>query len=284
MDNDDLPVGRLLSRREVLGLMGGAAVVLIAGCGGDDDASEPTASSASPTSRAATSAATSAPTSGATAMPSCVVRPEMTEGPYFVDEQLERSDIRTEPSDGSTKEGAQLDLTFNVSQIANGACTPLAGAQVDVWHCDALGVYSGVAGSATSDQSFLRGYQITDANGVANFTTIVPGWYMGRTVHIHFKIRTPANSDSAWEFTSQLFFEPEFTDEVFAQAPYASKGQQDTTNASDGIYSNGGDQMLLTPTGDASSGYTATFDIALDLSDAETGQSDAAGGGAGGPP
>jgi protocatechuate 3,4-dioxygenase beta subunit len=145
-------------------------------------------------------------------------------------------------------------------------------------------VYSGVsgAGSDTGGQTFLRGYQVTDANGVAKFVTIVPGWYMGRTVHIHFKIRYPANTDQAWEFTSQLFFEPTFTGDVFAQAPYASKGQQDTTNARDGIYGNGGDQTLLAVTDSGSGGYATTFDIALDLSDVETGQSDAAGGGPGG--
>jgi protocatechuate 3,4-dioxygenase beta subunit len=286
MDNDDRPIGRLLTRREVLGLMGGATVALIIGCTGDDDGAEPTTSAASPTSGAATSAATSAPTSGATAVPSCVVRPEQTEGPYFVDEQLQRSDIRTEPSDGATKEGAELHLTFNVSQIANGACTPLEGAQVDVWHCDALGVYSGVSGggSDTTGQSFLRGYQITDGNGVAKFVTIVPGWYQGRTVHIHFKIRYPANADSAWEFTSQLYFDPELTRQLLTgRAPYSSKGEQDTSNARDAIYGNGGDQMLLALTGDTGGRYTATFDIALDLSDAAAGQPDGFGG-AGAPP
>ena len=120
-------------------------------------------------------------------MPDCVVRPELTEGPYFVDEKINRSDIRTDTTTNAVSAGVPLVLTFLVSQIGSSACTPLQGAQVDIWHCDALGVYSDVSGNSGN---FLRGYQVTDANGQAQFTTIYPGWYRGRAVHIHFKIRT----------------------------------------------------------------------------------------------
>jgi protocatechuate 3,4-dioxygenase beta subunit len=135
---------------------------------------------------------------------------------------------------------------------------------VDVWHCDALGVYSDVsdAGFNTVGKKYLRGYQVTDANGVARFTTIYPGWYSGRTVHIHFKIRSSASSTSAYEFTSQLFFDDNLTDQVHAQSPYASKGQRDTRNANDGIYRQGGAQLVLDVTA-SGGGYAATFDIAL---------------------
>jgi protocatechuate 3,4-dioxygenase beta subunit len=191
------------------------------------------------------------------------VRPEQTEGPYFVDEMLNRSDIRPDPSSGEVKEGLPLQITMRVSQIGD-ACAPLAGAQVDIWHCDALGVYSDTTdpGFDTVGQKFLRGYQVTDAHGVAQFTTIYPGWYQGRTVHIHFKIRTDPNSEVGEEFTSQLFFDDSLTDQVHAQEPYAGKGQRTLRNDGDGIFREGGDQLLLqlTPTGE---GYAATFDIGL---------------------
>jgi len=180
-------------------------------------------------------------------------------------------------------EGAPLALTFNVTDVGGGKCTPLAGAMVDVWHCDAHGVYSAVndrmSGTDASSQKFLRGYQVTDAKGTAAFTTIYPGWYRGRTVHIHFKIRTPATAaladrrDGTYEFTSQLFFDEALSDRVYAQAPYAGKGRRDTTNARDGIFRESGGQLLLAvaPSG---AGYAASFDIGLDLSNAETGRAE----------
>ncbi len=190
----------------------------------------------------------------------------MTEGPYFVDEKLNRSDIRPDPSDGTVKEGVPLGLVFNVSQINSSGCTPLAGAQVDVWHCDALGVYSDATdpGFNTIGQKFLRGYQVTDANGTARFMTIYPGWYQGRTVHIHFKIRTDPDSQQGFEFTSQLYFDDSITDQVHAQAPYASKGQRTLRNDGDGIFQSGGDQLILQLTQDGE-GYAATFDIGLQM-------------------
>jgi protocatechuate 3,4-dioxygenase beta subunit len=243
MDNDDLPIGRVLSRREVLSLLGAAGALLMLGCSSDSEA-------------------TTASTSDGT----CVVKPELTEGPYYVDEELNRSDIRLDPSDGSVRDGALLALTFNVSSLASSACTPLAGAVVDVWHCDAAGVYSDVSDSGfnTVGKKFLRGYQVTGSDGVARFTTIYPGWYSGRAVHIHFKIRSSASSTSAYEFTSQLFFDDALTDQVDATEPYAAKGQRDTRNANDGIYNQGGSQLVLDVAADGSGGYTATFDIALE--------------------
>jgi protocatechuate 3,4-dioxygenase beta subunit len=197
-----------------------------------------------------------------------MVRPEQTEGPYFVDEELNRSDIRTDPSDGSTKGGPPLQLTFNVTKVSSTDCIPLVGAIVDIWHCDAEGQYSDVNDSGqgfnTLGKKFLRGYQTTDANGAVQFTTIYPGWYQGRAVHIHFKIRADLTSATAYEFTSQLYFNDTLTDQVHAQQPYAAKGQRDTRNTGDGIYSNGGDRLLLSlaPSG---SGYAGAFDIALQV-------------------
>jgi len=223
-----------------------------------------TAATAAATATTAEATATPEATLAAT-LPSCVVRPEMTEGPYFVDEMLNRADIRSDPSDGSVREGAPLRLTFLVSQIGASACTPLAGAQVDIWHCDAAGVYSDATdrGFNTKGKKFLRGYQVTDNKGVAGFTTIYPGWYAGRAVHIHFKIRTSAGATTTHEFTSQLFFDDALSDQVFTQAPYTGRGQRTTRNSNDGIYRSGGDQLLLQVRPDGSGGYAATFDIGL---------------------
>jgi protocatechuate 3,4-dioxygenase beta subunit len=178
-----------------------------------------------------------------------------------VDEMLNRSDIRSDPSDGALKDGLPLTLKFNVSEVGNNACSPLPGAQVDVWHCDALGVYSDVQdpGFNTKGKKFLRGYQITDATGLTQFKTIYPGWYQGRAVHIHFKIRI-----KGYEFTSQLFFDDSLTDQVYAQLPYSQKGQRNLRNAGDSIYQNGGSQLLL-KVSTGKDGYSAVFDIGLKM-------------------
>jgi protocatechuate 3,4-dioxygenase beta subunit len=273
IDEDDLPIGRILTRREAVRLFAVGGATFLVGCrgSGEDEAS-----------RVATSGG---------ALPACIAKPELTVGPYFVDKQLDRSDIRIEPTTNTPRPGAPLALTFNVQQIANASCTPLAGAMVDVWHCDAAGVYSGVndsmLGANTSGQKFLRGYQVTDAKGQARFTTIYPGWYRGRAVHIHFKIRTPASAslanqtDKTYEFTSQLFFDEPLTDRVHAQQPYAAKGQRDLRNENDGIYREGGSVLVLAVT-QASSGYAANFDVGLDLSNAAVGRPDRDGGPGGG--
>ncbi|MGI8588656.1 MAG: intradiol ring-cleavage dioxygenase [Chloroflexia bacterium] len=306
--DDDRPIGRLLTRREVIALLAGAGTMLLVGCdtagqatgtptqpmpgsASPTEAAQPTAGSSSPTGAPAqptpgsespttaptqTAAGTSLPTSGSAqaaatvgtdTLPSCVVRPAETEGPYFVDEKINRSDIRSDPSDGSVKQGAPLRLTFRVSQVGANACTPLVGSQVDVWHCDALGVYSDSQdpGFNTVGKKFLRGYQLTDGKGTAAFTTIYPGWYQGRAVHIHFKIRTNPGSASGHEFTSQLYFDDTLTDKVQAQPPYAAKGQRAMRNNADGIYQSGGDQLLLQVTGDGQGGYAATFDVGLQI-------------------
>src|SRR5439155_11042819 len=121
--------------------------------------------------------------------------------------------------------------------------TPLTGALVDIWHCDGLGSYSDIAMQSTQGQRFLRGYQTTDGNGIAQFVTIYPGWYMGRAVHIHVKVRTNPAGSAGLEFTSQMFFDESLTDAVHAQPPYSAKGRRDTLNAADGIFLGGGNQV-----------------------------------------
>ena len=259
VDNDDRPIGRILTRREILGLLGGSA--LIAACAPISTPAFPSA-----TGGAATTAPIAAGSAAVTVLPSCVVRPALTEGPYFVDEKLLRSDIRSDPSTNAVKPGVPLSLTFLVSRVSGSACAALASATVDVWHCDAQGVYSDATDptfGSTKGTKFLRGYQTTDANGTAKFTTIWPGWYQGRAVHVHFKIRTTAANGQVSDFTSQLFFDETMNDQVFAQAPYSQKGGAGRLrNAGDGIFQGSGGKLTLAPT-KAADGYTATFDIGL---------------------
>jgi protocatechuate 3,4-dioxygenase beta subunit len=244
MENDDQQVGRVLSRRETLKLLGIASAAMLVGCSDKPSSSTPATNPDTP----------------------CIVRPEQTEGPYFVDEKLNRSDIRLDPSDGSMKEGVPLHFVLRVSRFSSNGCAPLVGAVVDVWHCDALGIYSDAIDPSfsTLGKKFLRGYQVTDANGTARFTTIYPGWYQSRTVHIHFKIRTAPMSGRSYEFTSQLYFDDSVTDRVHAQEPYAIKGQRPLRNNQDGIFRDGGDQLMLLLIEDGQ-GYAANFDIGLQM-------------------
>lgn len=197
----------------------------------------------------------------------CAVKPEMTQGPYFVDEKLDRGDIRSDSTSRQPKPGAPLALTFNVSRIQNGACTALPGAQVDVWHCDVLGVYSDASdpGFNTRGQTWLRGYQVTKRDGAATFMTILPGWYRGRATHIHFKIRGKDTAGSPFDFTSQIFFDEQFLSAAYKLPPYNSRSDSGRTlNASDRIYSRGGSELLVTPAS-ANGRYSATFNIGLNV-------------------
>lgn len=200
--------------------------------------------------------------------PNCVLTPEQTEGPYFLDTSLERSDIRRDPYTGRMSAGVSLYLQLQVTAVKAGQCQALSGAIVDIWHCDAAGVYSGVGdgGGDNAQQQFLRGYQITGQTGKVNFVTIYPGWYPGRAVHIHFKVRTPTRSAKTELLTSQLYFDETVTDSVYQQAPYAQRASGFDRNEQDGIYRSGlGRQLLLKPARDRR-GYIAAFNIGLKLS------------------
>jgi protocatechuate 3,4-dioxygenase beta subunit len=163
--------------------------------------------------------------------------PSMTEGPYFVDEKLNRSDIRTDPTTGVVSTGLPMYLGVTVSRIDGGVITPLTGAFVDVWHADAAGRYSDEAANSTSGRKFLRGYQVTGAHGTAKFLTVYPGWYSGRAVHIHCKVRLYSGSQTTYTHNTQFFFDESVTDTVYKLSPYNSRGTRDTPNARDGIYS-----------------------------------------------
>jgi protocatechuate 3,4-dioxygenase beta subunit len=242
MDKDDIPVGRILTRREALALLGaGGAALLGAGL-------RAYAAEAKPDAK-----------------PACIVKPEQTEGPYFMEAKLNRSDIRTDPLDGIRREGVPLALTLRVSTVAAGSCSPIVGAVVDLWQCDATGAYSDVRDARfnTVGKRFLRGYQLTDGDGRARFTTIYPGWYQGRAVHVHFKVRVKGEAKNH-EFVSQLYFDDTLTERVHAQAPYSSHPGRRTRNAEDGLYRIGGRELTLAVT-EGKDGYAASFDVGMKL-------------------
>jgi len=244
MDGDHREIGRILSRREALALLGASATMMV-GYSRERGLSASTSTLAAPETP-------------------CLVRPQQTEGPYFSDGQVERSDIRTDPSTGVARAGVPLQLAFHVTLPRNGECSPLEGMRIDIWHCDALGRYSDFRREGTSGQQFLRGYQVTGPDGRVQFTTIYPGWYEGRTVHIHFKIRTDPVLARAYDFTSQLYFSDSLTDQVQSLAPYAAKGVRRIRNQQDGIFRHRGTELTLSPvTTDA--GYFANFEIGLQL-------------------
>lgn len=198
--------------------------------------------------------------------PTCVLTPEQTEGPYFSDLRLNRSDIRADPDDGSVKPGVPLTLRLHVYAAAGGACRPVPGAVVDIWHCDATGVYSDAADGNfdTRGKKFLRGYQVTEHDGAVEFLTIYPGAYPGRAVHIHFKVRVPVQQQQELEVTSQLYFPDVLTDAIHARAPYAGSVRRRVRNEEDGLYRRGGRQLML-DVAKQGQGYVGTFDIGIEM-------------------
>ncbi|WP_292024418.1 intradiol ring-cleavage dioxygenase [Maritimibacter sp. UBA3975] len=160
----------------------------------------------------------------------CMVMPETTAGPFYFDPDLERRDITED------RTGEALDLAI---QVVDAECAPVTGARVDVWHCDALGNYSGYArqgsdgANDTSGETFLRGTQMADARGVARFSTIYPGWYRGRATHIHYLIHL----DERTVLTSQVFFPDALSNYLYmAVEPYSTRdAARDTSNRQDRI-------------------------------------------------
>ena len=247
---------RPINRRQALAGLGGLGLsALLAACG--KDGTSDTSSSAAGTTGTTTAALLDR-------AGSCAVVPELTEGPYYIDVEKIRSDIRED------RQGTPLTLAIRVRNFSD--CTPRANAVVDVWHCDATGIYSGFesqstgangpgggpggggGGRAPTDtKRYLRGSQITGADGIAQFVTIYPGWYRGRTVHVHVKVHI-GNSQVV---TTQLFFDEAVTRAVYASGPYATHTGQDTTNATDGIFARAN---LLTPT-KSGDGYIAAINL-----------------------
>jgi protocatechuate 3,4-dioxygenase beta subunit len=225
---------RLLTRREALGAVGAAGVALAWGCGD-------TPTTPSSTVEAATTASTNA---------ACAVTPTETVGPYPSLVDLFRSDIR------EGKSGTLLTLTIKVVNAAS-ACAAISGANVEIWHVDAAGNYSQY-GTQTAE-TYLRGIQTTNTNGEVTFTTIYPGWYQGRATHIHAEVTMGGRSVKV----TQIAFPETVNNVVHASGVYASRGTNPISNLSDGIFSDSLSSELVTPTGSASGGYAATFQIAI---------------------
>jgi protocatechuate 3,4-dioxygenase beta subunit len=232
MTDDDITIGRVLTRRQALAALGGSA--LLAGV--------PLRLNAQ-------------------ALPACIATPAQMEGPFFTDARLNRADIRSDPADKSVKDGVPLAVTLRISSVTPTGCVPLAGAMVDVWHCDAAGAYSD-ADRTTAGKRFLRGYQMTDGGGAARFTTIYPGWYPGRAVHIHFKVRVVAGPALGQEFTSQIYFDDAVSDRVFTRRPYSARGKRDVRNQDDGLFRRGGTRLLV-PLTEARGGYAGEFSVGI---------------------
>jgi len=196
---------------------------------------------------------------------------EGEEGPYFVDDSASgynRSNILSNLDGTSTQTGVPFALTLYVYDAKNN-CAAMQNVQIDIWHCNASGVYSAEAVESTTGQSWLRGYQLTDANGMVQFATIIPGWYSGRTTHIHLRLRSTYDSSSAGGTnTMQLFFDQTLVDTLDTTvSPYSSEGKNSTTNASDRVYSQQEEgTTLMTLSGSVSAGYTATAKIYLPIS------------------
>jgi protocatechuate 3,4-dioxygenase beta subunit len=214
----------------------------------------------------------------------CVMTPAKTVGPYFVDEKLNRSDVRANTSDGAVQAGVPLTLRMQIFD-ADNRCAPVQGATVDIWHANAAGLYSDEAANHTVGQNWLRGYQTTDADGLVTFTTIYPGWYSGRAVHIHFKVRIYDGSSETLEFTSQMFFTDAMNSSVFtAYSPYKERSPQtpDTTDSADTILGSDAATLTLSPASDGSGGYTADFSVGVSQTTSQL--NNTSGGGPGGAP
>ena len=181
---------------------------------------------------------------------SCVLAPEQTEGPFYLDDQKVRRNI-TEGKPG-------VPLTLRLTVVDVSTCRAIRNAAVDVWHCDAAGAYSGVQGV---EGEFLRGVQRADAKGVAVFRTIYPGWYSGRTVHIHVMVHIGGNV----VHTGQLYFPDSVTDAVYRRAPYTRRPNRTTRNAADSIYRNGGRRSTLKLT-KSGSGYVGAITMGVQRS------------------
>ncbi|WP_406125570.1 intradiol ring-cleavage dioxygenase [Streptomyces canus] len=238
-------------------------------------------------------------TASATSTGACMtLMSSVTEGPYHLDGALVRKDI----TEG--KSGVPLTLRLTVVDATDG-CTPVKGAAVEIWHCDAWGYYSGYTtanpggsapaesedGSTANDNTYLRGYQIANANGVVKFETIFPGWYTPRTCHIHVKVHTGGEKeDGTYEggtvnYTGQLFFDDTIAEEIFALEPYSQHSGSYTTLDDDMVYDGGGAASgLLTlkavHEADPSQGYKGSLSLAIDPDVENTG----AGSGGGGTP
>lgn len=235
----------MLSRRTALkSLFAGTAGSLAAPAAVADEAAKPVAPAAQPQGI-------------------CVLFPQALEGPFYFDPGFVREDI----TEG--RPGAPVELVLDL--IEYGTCQPLANVRVDVWHADAGGVYSGYAGQgddgsvSAKGATYLRGTQTTDAKGRVTFKTVYPGWYPGRTPHIHIK----ALLDAKEMLTGQVYFPDVLSQRIYHERePYKTRPDADTTNAGDFIFKMGereGGGMVLA-IAETPELITASLVIAVDRS------------------
>lgn len=253
-DNHD----QALDRRRALGLVGALGMLgggLLSGCGATTATDEETDTD-SDTDGSDDSG------SDTTIAGECVLIPEETEGPYPLLAVLSNSAmVREDITEGKT--GVPLTLKLKIVDISNN-CEPMTNASVYVWHCDKDGLYSGYSQPAgnTIGETFCRGIQDVDSDGIVTFSTIYPGWYSGRITHIHFQVFL--YSDSVATATSQLAFPQAITTAVYNSALY-TKGQNTSVSSfsADGIFRDGTTYQMATVTGDVDSGYTATLQVGI---------------------
>jgi protocatechuate 3,4-dioxygenase beta subunit len=223
-----------IGRREAIAIMGAASAAAALGCGD------------SPTSPTNTSTSSSTTSTNA----ACSVTPTETVGPFPSLTDLFRSDIR------ETKQGTVLTLTIKVVNT-NASCAAIPNANVEIWHVDAAGNYSQYGTQTT--QTYLRGIQTTNSSGEVTFTTIYPGWYQGRATHIHAEVTI----NGASRKVTQIAFPESVNNAVHTAGVYAARGNNPMSNTADGIFADSLASELVTPTGSASAGYAATFQIAV---------------------
>jgi protocatechuate 3,4-dioxygenase beta subunit len=241
---DEQTEERSVSRRQAMAWIGAAGLAAVAAActtGAPNGATATTAGAATTGATGATGGASG----GTAAAVNCVLTPEMTEGPFYIDGEAIRGDIT------ENLPGAPLRLDLTVADASS--CTPIKDAVVEVWHADAVGDYSGF-GNGASSTTFLRGGQVSDGDGKATIQTVYPGWYQGRTVHIHVKVHVGGNT----VHTGQLFFDDGLTDQVYADSPYHERGARTTRNDQDQIYASGGAESTLSVKR-SGSGYVGTI-------------------------
>ncbi|MFH8465006.1 intradiol ring-cleavage dioxygenase [Streptomyces sp. NPDC017991] len=284
--------GTSLTRRRALAVTGGTAAA-----GGLAIAGYQSAFADGTPATAAETATETASASASSGSGTCVLMSSVTEGPYYLDGALVRKDI----TEG--KSGVPLTLRITVRDTTE-SCAPVAGAAVEIWHCDAWGYYSGYTtanpggsapaesedGSTADDKTYLRSYQIAGANGVVKFRTIVPGWYTPRTCHIHVKVHTGGEKeDGTYEggkvnYTGQLFFDDDIAEQIFELEPYSEHSGTWTKLDDDMVYDGGGASsglLTLEPVHkkDPSKGYKGSITLGVDPDAENTGA-----GGGGTPP
>jgi len=269
------PVAAALTRRrfveKAIGALGG--LVLLEACGtsgaaadaavlGSGAAASGSGGAGGQAGAGGLSGAAGASGAGGAGGAACTLTPEQEEGPFYVDEGLLRSDV----TDGQTG----IAMTLVITVVGQGTCTPVEGAAIDIWSANHLGEYSDESQQGTVGQKYLRGIQLTDAAGQVRFTSLYPGWYAGRACHVHLKVRIGGTAaTTSYDSTGstvahggQLFFPSDQNDAL--RALYPDDTNSFINNDADRVYTGqGGAAALVTLTGTATNGFTASVTVAV---------------------